>query len=356
MRILDRLVTSMYMRIFLAFALGAPVLFIVGDLTERLDGYIDRDLSMIEVATAYVYIYPKFVLWAFPVASLIAAVFTVQSLTVHREIMAAKAGGISFHRLMIPMLLMGFVLTGAGLWLSEQVPHTNRKASEILQNRDSRRDWRSNFVYRDDDGTTVAVQRLTVADGRIQDVVLERPPSEVTGLEAHLVADGADFTDDAGWTFENGYVRRLDAEGQELAFHFDELRTRIFTRRPYELLETPLHEDEMTYAHMGEMIEIIRDSGGDPREYEVLREQKVTVPVATFIVILFGAPLATTSKRGGPAFGMGVALGSAIIYMAILKVGAAFGAAGNISPMAAAWAPNVAFLVAGLGLMARVRT
>ncbi|MEE8147057.1 MAG: LptF/LptG family permease, partial [Longimicrobiales bacterium] len=59
---------------------------------------------------------------------LIAVVFTVHSMTVHREVMAAKAGGISFHRLILPVVLAGVGLAVAGLMLAEIVPEANRRA------------------------------------------------------------------------------------------------------------------------------------------------------------------------------------------------------------------------------------
>ena len=50
------------------------------------------------------------------------------------------------------------------------------------------------------------------------------------------------------------------------------------------------------------------------------------------------------------------ALALTIIFLTLIRVGEAMGAAGVIPPVAAAWFPNVIFFVAGLGLMARVKT
>jgi lipopolysaccharide export system permease protein len=355
-RLLDRLVTTTFLRIYIAFLIGAPILFVIGDFNENLDDYIDRGLSMAEVGTAYLYQMPKFILWAFPVAALVGAVFTVQGMTLNREVMAAKAGGVSFHRLVLPLLIMGVLLTGGALWLTEVVPRTNRMASEILLDRDSRRDWRANFVFQGDEGRMLAIQRLAVGEDRIQDVMVEDPPGGPGEPAVHTVARAAGFSEESGWTFEDGYVRQLYAEGTEVTFAFEEMRTRAFTERPFELLESPLEEEEMTYAEMGRMVDVVTRSGGDASEYRYKRERKLAIPFATFVVILFGAPLATTSKRGGPAFGIGVALGSTILYMLLLKLVGAFGAAGNISPYVAAWTPNAVFLVAGAALMFKVRT
>lgn len=356
MRILDRLVASTFLKIYFAVLLGAPILFIIGDITENLDDYFDRGIPLYDIATAYLYQYPRFMGWAFPVAALVGAVFTIQGMTVNREIMAAKAGGISFRRIVAPIIVLSVLLTGLALWTSEVTPRANRRASEILLDRDSRRDWRANFVFEGEDGVTMAIQRLTVSDSSLQDIVVEAPVSEVDGHATHAVARQATFSEDDGWTFRVGYMRRLYPDGDELTFSFDEMRTRTITERPLELLEVPLEEEEMTYSEMGRMVQILDRSGGAAEEFRYKRQRKVAVPFMTFVIVLFGAPLATTSKRGGPAFGIGLAVGSVILYMMLLRVLGAFGSTGALHPISAAWIPNLIFLLTGIFLIWKVRT
>jgi lipopolysaccharide export system permease protein len=88
----------------------------------------------------------------------------------------------------------------------------------------------------------------------------------------------------------------------------------------------------------------------------VRRGQLLSVPVATLIIILFGAPLATSTKRGGTAFGIAVSLITVIVFILLLKFAGALGEAGAISPWSAAWFPNILFFGASLLLLARVRT
>ena len=86
------------------------------------------------------------------------------------------------------------------------------------------------------------------------------------------------------------------------------------------------------------------------------REQKLVIPVATLIIILFGAPLGTSSKRGGTAYGIGVSLISTMLLILFLKISGALGSAGALPPLVAAWTPNIIFLAAGIALLTKVRT
>jgi len=321
-----------------------------------LDNYLDRGLTAGEVAWSYLYELPQFVLWSFPIAALVAAVFTVHGMTVNREIVAAKAGGISFHRLLVPVFALGLLLTGGALWLADIVPRGNRIAAEIRQEEDTRQSWRTNFVYQTEDGRSLAVRRLAVSEKRMHGVVMQKGDPIEERPVTHMVASVGHYSEDRGWILQNGHLRRIQPGGEELTWRFDELVAPGLTEKPEELLEEPRDDELMTYEEMGRLADIIRRSGGDPQKLLVEREQKLAIPVATLVIILFGAPLATSSQRGGAAFGIGISLGSTILYLVLFKVLGAVGESGALSPVAAAWTPNAIFLLAGLVLLARVRT
>lgn len=355
MRILDRMVAGTFLKLFVISLLATPPLFMLGELTEELDTYVDRGLGTMDVLHGFLYQLPLWFTWSFPIAGLIAVVFTVHTMTMHHEVVAAKAGGISFHRLVGPILVLAAGLTVVALALSELAPRSTRVASQILQNEDRGRDWRADFVYQTEEGLSLSARRLTVGDGRLTGVVVERRPTD--SLPAlHVQAETATWDDESGWTLHTGYLRLLPEDAPESAFTFRHLKMHGIEERPEELLEEPREEEEMTYAEIDRLARIIQRTGGEPHELLVKKEQKLAIPVATFVIILFGAPMATSSKRGGTAYGIGVALGATIVYMALLRVSSGLGASGALPPLAAAWLPNLVFLTAGLGLMARVRT
>jgi lipopolysaccharide export system permease protein len=355
LRILDRLVAFTFLKLFALVLLASPPLFVIGDIAENLDDYIDRGLTGTEVAQSYLFQLPLFIQWSFPIAALLATVFTIHSMTTHREIVAAKAGGISFHRLALPVLLAGLGLTVVALALSEVVPRANRISAQILRSETPGRSWRSDFVYRSEQGLTWQVDRLTAADGRMTGVVIERPPAP-SGHGLHVLAEAARYEPESGWTLSLGYMRNLRADSTEHTMQFERLQIPAIVEKPEELLEVPPEPDEMTYAEINHLAAIIERTGGDANELLVKREQKIAIPVTTLVIILFGAPLATSSKRGGAAYGIGLSLATVLVFMMMLRVSGALGGAGAVSPMVAAWAPNVIFACAAMFFMIRVRT
>lgn len=353
--ILDKLVAWTFLRFFVVFLLATPPLFIVGDITDNLPDYLDRGLTGMELARAYLFQLPLFILWSFPIAALIAAVFTIHGMTTHREVVAAKAGGVSFHRLVVPLFMVGVLLTGVGLGLTEVVPRGNRISAQILRDEDPRRNWRAEFVYRSEGGLTWQVDRLTASDGRMTGVVIERPPRNgSTGI--HVTAGSATYESETGWILQRGLLRRLRPDSTERAFEFERMKMAGLTEKPDELLEAPREPEEMTYQEIDRLARIIQRTGGNANELLVKREQKLSIPVAVLVVILLGAPLATSNRRGGTAYGVGVSLGATILYLLLFKISGALGEAGTFAPLTAAWLPNGVFFVGGIVLLVRVRT
>jgi lipopolysaccharide export system permease protein len=355
-RLLDRYIAREFLRLFILFAIAAPTLFVIGDLTDNLDRYMDRGLSPTAVALSYVYQFPLFVLYSFPIASLIATIFTVNSMTRHSELAAAKASGVSFWRLLAPLPVLGVILTIVALGLSELVPITTRKQSQLLGERRGDRASRVDFVYRATEGYVFAIRRLDLEFDRIYGLVMEREGAEPALPSIHVKAQEATYDSAAQhWTLNQGQLRLLLGE-EERHFEFAHMIPTRFRETPEQLLAEPKEPEEMRYAELGEFIEILQRSGGNPLRLIVDRAQKLAIPAATLVIILFGAPLANTSHRGGAAYGIGVSLGITITYLMMFRIFGAAGAAGTIDPVLAAWLPNILVFAAALVLISRVKT
>ena len=148
LRPLDRYVLSEFSKIFVTTALGFPLVVIMIDLTDRLDRYLARQLPPKQIALSYLYWIPDSMFMVLPAAVLFATVFSIGAFTRHSEITAAKASGISFHRLVMPIFIGAMFITLLALALGEVVPLTNEKRSELLEERKFRRgNDRFNFAY-----------------------------------------------------------------------------------------------------------------------------------------------------------------------------------------------------------------
>ena len=356
MKTLDRYVVREFLRLFILFAISAPILFVLGDVTDNIDTFMDRQLSMQRIALGYLYQLPEFIFYSFPIAALIATIFTVSNMTRHSEMAAAKAGGISFFRVLAPLPILGILLTGVALFISELTPIAGARRAELHGEREARQQARTEFVYRAHGGAVYAIHLLDTERKRIDGLTVHRQGDEVNVPTVSITAREALFTPDSGWVLLNGYLRFLRGKGKESTMRFDQLRPTHFRETPEQLLAVPKEPEEMRYAELGNFIDIMERSGAKPLKLMVEHAQKIAIPVATLIIILFAAPLANTTSRGGPAYGIGISLGITVMYLMLFRLSAAAGATGALPTTLAAWLPNFLFLAAAGLLITKVRT
>jgi lipopolysaccharide export system permease protein len=171
-----------------------------------------------------------------------------------------------------------------------------------------------------------------------------------------IAAERADYRSQ-GWMLAKGTVHILPrADALDIAFRFDSLHDRRMRERPVELMAAPRAPQDMGYRDLSRFIEALDRSGGDANELKVERALKIAVPITCIIIALFGAPLATSTRRGGAAYGIGVSLATTVIFLVLIQLTKAVGGKGLLPPDIAAWAPNILFGIVGLVMLARVRT
>jgi len=356
--ILDRYLLREWLKIFVVTTFGFPLVVIMFEITDKLNEYLARGLGPATIALAYLYSLPDKVFLVLPAAVLFATVFSVGAMIRHSELSAAKASGLSFRRIVAPILVAALVVTATGIVIGEFAPGATRRQLELLGDLEIRlQSSRQNFVYRAEEGWVYSIRSLDVAQRQMYDAVLER---EGTGdayptLAVQLRSAGYDDST-RNWLLRDGRFRIVTETGGETSIQFDSLRMRNLKEAPEDLLVEPKKPEEMTYVELGDYISDLERSGGDGRKLSVMRELKIAVPVTCIIITLFAAPLVVSAPRTTGAFGVAVALATTLIFLLLLQLSQAVGSAGAIPPKLAAWMPNICFGVAGLILFRRAPT
>jgi len=110
------------------------------------------------------------------------------------------------------------------------------------------------------------------------------------------------------------------------------------------------------FLELDAYIRELRQSGFDTVRLQVQLQKKFSVPLFALIMALISAPFAFLTGSRGAMAGVGVSFGIAIAYWAL---GQLFEQIGNINQLPAAlaaWSPDAIFCLAGVYLMARMRT
>ena len=357
-RPLDRYVFTEWLKIFLATAFGFPLVLIIIDLTDHLDGYLGRHLPKLDIALSYLFWIPDSMFNVLPAAVLFATVFSIGSFTRHSEITAAKASGISFYRLMLPTVLGAIGAMLLALVVGEIAPPANARRFELLQESKFRagRNERSNFAFAAEEGRVYKVSLLNALEGRLDGLEIERKGTGPAYPTFVLTATTGEYRARTGWLLRGTRLHLITGPGSDLAFAADSAIDRDLREKPADLLATPRSPEEMRYQELGRFIRSLDRSGGDASDLRVARALKLAIPVSCVIIMLFGAPLATSTQRGGTAYGVGISLATTVVFLVLIQMTRSVGGKAFGSPEFAAWIPNILFAVTGLFFFRRVRT
>src|SRR4051812_6166940 len=202
-RPLDRYVFLEFWKIFVSTALGFPLLLVVIDLTDNLNKYLSRHLPRQNIIMSYVYWLPDSMFMVLPAAVLFATVFAIGGFTRHSEVTAAKASGISFYRMMLPILFGTLLATAIDWEIGEVMPITTRRRLELLRDEKTTEGVaRSNFAFAAEAGRVYKLNLLETDKGRASGLQIERKGNGTSYPTYLLSADSASYQ--PGTTPDNG--------------------------------------------------------------------------------------------------------------------------------------------------------
>jgi lipopolysaccharide export system permease protein len=346
MRILDRYLLRRFLAALTAALLAFLAIFIVLDLFEKLDDFIDQGVPIAAVASYYVFRLPEILLL------MLACLFSLGAYARSNEILATLAAGISLRRTLAPVLVLGAVVSGAALFAGETIAPPAAERVNAVQD-----EWikpgraraarvRTNLSYLGDQDRLFRIGRLDVGKGRMEEVVAQR-------LENNTLVERIDAKEavwkDGVWVFRDGYFRRFTPDGLAEAAPFQERPEPGITETPADFAKNPKNPRQMSYRELARHVAKAKASGGEVRKEEVDLNMKIAFPFTSFLIVLLGSPLAALLRRGGNALGFTLALIVCFVYYLGIRVGQSLGYNGVLAPVHAAWIANALFL--GLGIL-----
>lgn len=363
--ILDRYVLREFLKLLVLAALASTVLFVLVHLMDHIDSYLDHDATPGEVGRYYLHLLPYNAVITLPMAMLIATVLVMGDLGRHEELTAMKAAGRSLYRIVLPMIVVGFLGSAGVLWLGTSfLPRMSERAIEIhdveiVERRNEYRNYRADFPYQNEAGYTFLIRSL-FAD--------EKAGASADQVEVQKTFPDRSFIrintpkmywepEERRWVLTDGYYRWFSPTGSEQSFRFAFLRSPHFVETPQDFLQTPREPEEMGQRELARYIDRKERTGGDATREKVDLHMKLAFPWANFIIVIFGVTLVGRSAREpGAALGFGLALSLCILFWVCIKVGQGIGYGAGLPPWVAAWLANLVFGGLALVLMARVRS
>lgn len=345
MRILDRYLLREFMVYLGLGLLGFIVIFVVVDLIEKMDVFLDHRAPPMLIARYFVNLAPDVVVKMLPVSLLLATFLALGQLNKFGELTAMRASGLSLMRILAPVLAVAGASVLLSLVLGEFVVPAATRARELIFEQRIQRIQRSapseraDVTYLGRGGRIWLVGLYLVHERRMHEVSLQ----EFTGGVLTRRIDAAEATWDGGqWVFVSGYSRSFQA-GRERAEKFDRLAVDGLAERPDDFAKQGHRPDEMNWFELKSYVERLRASGARVENYLVDLHLKLAFPLICVIVVMIGGALSTRLRMQSAALGFGLSVAISFFYYGIMRAGQALGHSGALPPYVAAWSADVIF-------------
>ncbi len=361
MKLIDRYIIKQFLSHFFFALVAIIMIFIIIDLMENVDDFIDAGTAVNVAIAYYIYFIPEMIKSMIPVAMLLSSLFTTGKLASQNELVAMKAGGVSLYRFMIPFLAIGIIVTGFTIYFNGWiVPLANSEKYHIEREhlaKGTRTDTdRYNIFIQDSpvrflslgyyDESTRSVSRVSIQEFSDTNLAVMARRYDAARMEWD--------SEERIWTLHRGTVREF-SEYTEQMQTFDRLPMENLFFNPEDIAKKQLQPDEMNYFELREFIQSQRRAGQQTARWEVDYYSTIAFPFASLIVILFGVPFSAQKRRGGMALQFAVGVLITFLYMAFMEITSTFGQSGQYNTLLMAWLPNLFFLGAGLINLLRVR-
>lgn len=358
-KIIDRYIIKKFFTILFFNILAFIVIFVVIDLIENLDKFLSFDATLKDVFLYYMFYIPFIIILTLPVSMLLSSLFSLGSMAQHNEIIAIKTSSVSLYRILLPVLVLSFLISIAiGLAGETFVPETNRMRLDIYRyniKKESKQiqSSRSQIAVQDDDNRQIYIQYYETSRKRAHKVNIIRV--EDTRIIQRLDARFMEWNpDSSSWRLIDVTARNF-SDSTESITRYDTLNYAGSKIAPDDLLDLEIQPEEMNYAELDRFVDKMLALGADARRWLVDLYMKISYPLANFIIVLFGAPLAAKKRRSGPALGFAIALLISFIYFLFLRTGQVLGHKGDLEPWLAAWIGNIVFGVGAIIILIRER-
>jgi len=121
MRTLRIYVLREHLAPFLVTMGGLTAVLLVGNIIKFADLVISKGVSPFDILRLIIYLIPYMLSFTVPMACLIAIILAFGRLSTDYELIAIRASGIAPFRLVVPMLLVGLVISGMLLVINDRV-------------------------------------------------------------------------------------------------------------------------------------------------------------------------------------------------------------------------------------------
>jgi LPS export ABC transporter permease LptG len=324
---------------------------------------IHNHIPLLKMFTYLFFLTPTLIYQSLPISVLLAVLGAFGVMSKQNEVTAFKACGVSLFRLAMPVFVASVLFSGV-LFAFDfyYVPGANRKQDALrdeIKGRATPQTYLNpNRKWIWGEGSRIFYYKyFDPAEQMMGGVyVFELDPSAFR-LTREIAAERARWSSSLKtWIFENGWNSDFQGTQRLKTYRFAAGTFGELTEAPDYFLKEALQDKQMNFLQLDRYIRDLQQSGFDTVRLQVQFYRKFSVPLFALIMALIAVPFAFLVGNRGAMTGIGVSIGIALVYMGISILFEKVGDVNQLPPAMAAWSPDAVFSLAGLYLLARMRS
>ena len=358
MTTLDRYVIRSFLQPYLYCIIGFLSIWLIFDISDNSSTLFEGHVSLAEVGGFYFSQLPQVLVILLPVALLLALLFCLGKMSRSNEIVSMLTAGISVPRVLLPLMVVGLLTTGLVLALNYSLaPHAelSRKVFFDNINRGGPRQVRiSGQIFRNrTNNRTWFIAHFQPNSNKFEGVQVIQQ-DEHDNIVKNYLASTANYDPAIKvWHFELTKIVQYDAAGNITHEEFlPTLAIPGWTETPYRLSSANVRAE---FLGVPELREYLRFNSDFPETllapFHTQLQYRLALPWTCLVVVFMAAPLGIGFSRRGILAGVAIAIVLVFSMNFLIHLFLALGEGDRISPLVAAWMPNVLFAAVGLYLL-----
>ncbi|MGB1317670.1 MAG: LptF/LptG family permease [Flavobacteriales bacterium] len=352
---LDRYILKQFLGTFFFTIALIICITIVFDLSEKIDNFIEHQLSAWTIVSEYyVYFIPYFANLFSPLFIFVAVILFTSRMAYRSEIVAILCSGVSFYRMLVPYILGSTMLASISFGLNHFIIPKANEGRILFENTYINRPYKfygRNQHYQVEPGTFIYFDSYSAERKTGYKFALEKFTDGVMTyklISDHIVYD----TTIKKWSVKKYYERTFDGVNETVK-EAAQLDT-VFPFHPKDFGQRLKIIEAMDYWQLNEFIRTEEMRGSNYLDYfKVERAKRTSLPFAAFILTIIGVSLGSRKVRGGIGMHIGLGLLLSFSYILFMQVSQTFATEGGMPVGLAVWIPNIMYLVLGLVLLYR---
>jgi lipopolysaccharide export system permease protein len=292
---------------------------------------------------------PILITFLLPFCMLIASLLTFGRLHRSSELVAIQALGMPFHRILGLLLPCALVLVGLHFLISDQLTPKATRALAAWEKETKTRRPNDIALWLRDGPDVVSIGDVHEQGEVLEDVVIFRRDA-AGNLVRQESAKNAVFGDQ-GWQL-------VDIDDLEIrpSAKFDPNRVQSqpwdTALRPDVIGDLATAPDALSIAEIQRLLELPEITSRPLHIYRTWLHKSFATPLASlFMVVLATASVRGLQRQGGAALNALIGFGGAFLYFVADGVLTAFGEAGALNPLLAAWLPLLLLALAAAAVL-----